>query len=109
MRGEVNVWSVKTRSSMIDDRCDPKRILERLPVSVLEGEGWELRFIADSARAEEAAELYSQLGFDVHTEPGFTIELDGGCSQCALMATCQFTTIYTRRKRPGSAQRRRDE
>jgi hypothetical protein len=81
----------------INERCAPKRILERLPASEIEAEGWERRFIADPERVDEAVELYAQLGFEVHAEPVLASELGGDCNDCALVATCHFKTIYTRR------------
>lgn len=88
----------------IDEHCVPKRILETLPVIALEGDGWERRFITDVDRADEAVELYSQLGFEVHVEPVLASELGGDCNECALVATCQFKTIYTRTNRLGPAE-----
>jgi len=82
----------------IDDHCGPKRILESLPECALEASGWERRFITDVERADEALELYSLLGFEVHAEPVLASELGGECDQCALIATCHFKTIYTRRR-----------
>lgn len=82
----------------IDEHCRPKIILERLPACDLEASGWERRFITGVDRADEALELYSQLGFEVHAEPVLATELGGECDQCALVATCEFKTIYTRRR-----------
>lgn len=70
-------------------------------MSLLESDGWERRFITGVDRAEEAVELYSQLGFEVHVEPVLASELGGDCNECALVATCQFKTIYTRTNRRG--------
>lgn len=80
----------------IDEHCVPKRILAALPVTALEGDGWERRFITDLDRADEAVELYSQLGFEVHLEPVLASELGGDCNECALVAACHFKAIYTR-------------
>jgi hypothetical protein len=88
----------------IDEHCAPRRILQALPVTALEGDGWQRRFITDVDRVDEAVELYSQLGFEVHVEPVLAIELGGDCSDCALVATCQFKTIYTRTIRSGRSQ-----
>jgi hypothetical protein len=81
-----------------ETQCVPKNILEKLPSSALVGEGWERRFVADADRADEAVEIYTQLGFDVYVEPVIASELGDGCNECALVATCQFRTIYTRIK-----------
>jgi hypothetical protein len=71
-------------------------------------EGWERRFITDVDRADEAVEIYSQLGYDVYVEPVLANELGDDCSECWLVATCRFRTIYTRVKpltsREGSVQ-----
>lgn len=83
----------------IDEHCMPKRILERLPFSPLEADGWERRFITDSQRVDEAVELYAVLGFEVRAEPVLATELGGDCNECALLATCQFRAIYTRKAR----------
>ena len=83
----------------IDEHCAPKKILTALPVTALECDGWERRFITDVDRADEAVALYSQLGFEVHVEPVLAPELGGDCSECALVAACRFKTIYTRTTR----------
>lgn len=49
-------------------------------------QGWERRFTADEQRSKEVVELYTQLGFEVRTEPVRAVELD-----------VHFHTIYTRR------------
>jgi hypothetical protein len=78
--------------------CVGESIRERLPSSALESDGWERRFITDVDRADETVEIYSRLGFDVHVEPVLSDELGDECNECALVATCQFRTIYTRKK-----------
>ncbi|HSQ19837.1 MAG TPA: hypothetical protein VLR92_05625 [Blastocatellia bacterium] len=82
----------------IKQECVPKDILASLPVSELEIDGWQRRFVTDADRADEAIELYLELGFEVHAEPVLARELGGKCDDCALVATCQFKTIYTRTK-----------
>jgi hypothetical protein len=81
-----------------EPHCVAETVLERLPSSALVSEGWQRRFITDVDRADEAVEVYSKLGFDVYVEPVLANELGGECSECALVATCQFRTIYTREK-----------
>jgi hypothetical protein len=68
---------------------DPQRLAD----------GWERRFIADARRAEEAIELYSQLGYEVCADPVRAEELGEECDDCQLLAALQFKMIYTR-KRP---------
>jgi hypothetical protein len=65
-------------------------------------DGWERRFIADARRAEEAIELYSQLGYEVCADPVRAEELGEECDDCQLLAALQFKMIYTR-KRPDTS------
>jgi hypothetical protein len=65
---------------------------------VLEAAGWERRFIADARRADEAMELYTQLGYEVRAEPVLSEELGDECEDCQLVAAFQFKTIYTRKR-----------
>lgn len=62
----------------------------------LAAEGWERRFTADARRADEALELYRQLGFEVRAEPVRPEELVDDCQDCRLLTRLQFKTIYTR-------------
>ncbi len=66
---------------------DPERIAD----------GWERRFIADRLRAEEAIELYTQLGYEVCSDPIMREELADDCEDCLLVARMRFVMIYTRR------------
>ncbi|MEK7667286.1 MAG: hypothetical protein AAB409_01410 [Gemmatimonadota bacterium] len=75
--------------------ADPARVAE----------GWERRFIADGARAEEAIRLYEELGYEVCADPLEAGDLTGDCDDCQLLMLLGFQTIYTRRKSAG-AQRR---
>lgn len=70
-------------------RPDPARIAD----------GWERRFIADGARAQEMAALYESLGFEVAADPIRPDEMGEDCEDCQLLALMKFRTIYTRRKR----------
>ncbi|HLC02627.1 MAG TPA: hypothetical protein VJK02_06295 [Anaerolineales bacterium] len=67
--------------------------------SLLE-KGWERRFIADGLRAQEAVELYTQLGYEVRAEPVQLEDLPEACEACRLATLLQFKTIYTRRRGP---------
>lgn len=60
--------------------------------------GWERRFIADAQRAQEALELYAQLGYEVRAEPVRVEELREECEDCRVVIALQFKTIYTRKK-----------
>jgi len=68
------------------------------PDPALVAEGWERRFVALRIRADEAVELYRQLGFEVRAEPVRAAELGTDCSDCGLIEALQFQTIYTRKK-----------
>ena len=63
----------------------------------LAAEGWERRFTADAARAKEAVELYTQLGYEVRAECARTAGQKDECDEC-YTASSEFMTIYTRRK-----------
>lgn len=67
-------------------RGDPHRLAD----------GWERRFIADPDRAEEAVELYTQLGYEVAADPVRPEDLGDDCEDCELLARMRFAVIYTR-------------
>jgi hypothetical protein len=60
-------------------------------------EGWERRFIADGVRAQEVADLYSRLGYEVCLDPLGPEDLSEGCEDCALVELMGFRVVYTRR------------
>lgn len=62
--------------------------------------GWERRFIADGRRAQEAADLYSRLGYEVCMDPLGPRDLAEGCEDCAVVELLQFRVVYTRRSPP---------
>jgi hypothetical protein len=70
-------------------RADPERIAA----------GWERRFIAGPARAEEMMQLYRDLGFEVAADPIQPQLFEGDCEDCRLLAQLQFKMIYTRKQR----------
>ncbi len=63
--------------------------------------GWQRRFIADGPRAQEALQLYRDLGFEVLAEPVSPDEMQDDCEDCQLLMAMQFKTIYTRRRHRG--------
>ena len=63
--------------------------------------GWQFRFAADRARAEETLRLYRDLGFEVAADPIVPENLSPDCGDCRLVAALGFQLIYTRR--PGTA------
>ncbi len=67
----------------------------------LQAAGWERRFIADAAQAQEAMALYTALGFEVHAEPLQPAELGPQCAECQLVICKAYVTIYTRRREKG--------
>jgi hypothetical protein len=63
----------------------------------LEAEGWQRRYMADPNQVKDAIRLYTELGFEVHTEAIQPSELSSLCGSCGL-ATCRaYVTIYTRK------------
>ncbi len=63
----------------------------------LVAEGWERRFTGDARRVQEAAVLYTELGYDVLAVPVRADELREECEGCHLLVLLQFKTIYTRK------------
>jgi len=59
--------------------------------------GWEPRFVADPARAEEAIRLYRELGFEVVADLIESKDLSPDCGDCGLAMALRFRMIYTRR------------
>lgn len=68
---------------------DPARIAE----------GWERRFMAEEKRAQEMADLYARLGYEVCVDPLGPGDLAEECEDCALVELLQFRVVYTRRSR----------
>jgi len=62
-----------------------------------EAEGWERRFVAEGARAEEMIRLYQDLGFQVVADPVRVDEFGQLCEACGMVAQAAFVAIYTRR------------
>ena len=88
---------------------EARRILaeEQLkPNPALAAEGWQRRFIADARQTKEAITLYTELGFEVHTEPLRAEEMGDECEDCQVLALLQFQTIYTRKKREDGGEKR---
>ena len=68
------------------------------PDPQLSAEGWERRFIADAQRAQDAIEMYAEMGHEVRLEPVNATGLSEACSGC-LEAFAQFRVVYTRKKK----------
>ena len=60
-------------------------------------QGWEKRTTYDEPRLSEMAELYAQLGFEVHLEP-FDPTDQPGCAECLLQQPQRYKTLYTRKR-----------
>ena len=73
--------------------------------------GWEPRFVADGARADEAVRLYRELGFEVVADPVTAEHLSPDCGDCRIVVALRFQMIYTRRPRarPGRHNRKGKE
>jgi hypothetical protein len=67
------------------------------PDAKLIADGWERRFIADAARAQEAMEMYNTMGCEVRSEFVNTEELREECSGC-LAILKQLRVVYTRKR-----------
>jgi hypothetical protein len=59
--------------------------------------GWQRRFMADFTRLAEHVELYTSLGYEVHTEKVPPEEIGPECTDCRLIICRQFVTVYTRK------------
>ena len=79
---------------------EAKRMLSEAqlePDPALVAAGWERRFTADGKRADEAMELYRELGYEVRTEPVDPELVAEECEDCQLLMLMKFKTIYTRK------------
>lgn len=65
----------------------------------LVAQGWQRRFIGDARMANESAETYKDLGFEVRLEAMDADKLKDECSGCKV-AFQAFKAVYTRRKTP---------
>ncbi|MBI2899155.1 MAG: hypothetical protein HYY17_03160 [Planctomycetes bacterium] len=69
------------------------------PDPAILAQGWEHRFLADPARAQEAADLYRSLGLEVLERPVKPSDFGPQCAACAAVACRSYVMIYTRRTR----------
>jgi hypothetical protein len=76
------------------DSARPESCLE--PDPGLIADGWEFRFITDGRRALEAVDLYTELGYEVRTEPARTDTLAEECGGCKSVFA-EFLMVYTRK------------
>ena len=68
-------------------------------------EGWEKRTTFDEPRLSETAEMYKEIGFEVHLEP-FDPDSEPGCVECLRAEAERYKTIYTRKKKSGDCKER---
>jgi hypothetical protein len=71
--------------------------MSRTPAEKLIKEGWQKQATYDDPRLSEMAEMYQEIGLEIHLEP-FNAENETGCTGCMQLMPDLFKTIYTRRK-----------
>jgi hypothetical protein len=71
--------------------------MSRTPAEKLIKEGWQKQTTYDDPRLSEMAEMYQEIGLEIHLEP-FNAENESGCTGCMQLMPDLFKTIYTRRK-----------
>jgi hypothetical protein len=71
--------------------------------------GWERRFVAEEARAVEAARLYDDLGYQTLLRPVQPGDMGDACGDCRLLAFRRLVTIYTRRETSRAAAGGREQ
>jgi hypothetical protein len=60
-------------------------------------QGWARQATYDEPRLSEMADMYKDIGLEVHLEP-FHADEEPGCTSCMASMPDQFKTIYTRKK-----------
>ena len=63
----------------------------------LAAQGWQRQATCDEPRLSEMADLYREIGLEVHLEP-FHPEEEKGCIGCLAEFPGRFQTIYIRKK-----------
>ena len=58
---------------------------------------WERQATYDEPRLSEMADMYAEIGLEVHLEP-FHPDEEPGCTGCMAITPEKFKTIYTRKK-----------
>lgn len=81
---ELEAWKARMAGSI---QPDPARLAA----------GWERRFVTEGTRADEAAALYRELGFEVAVDEVRAGDLADECESCQLVAMLKFRVLYTRR------------
>ena len=60
-------------------------------------QGWEKRTTYDEPRLSEMAEMYEELGLEVHLEP-FDPTDKSDCAECMRQQPERYKTIYVRKR-----------
>jgi hypothetical protein len=60
-------------------------------------EGWVKQITYDEPRLAELAQMYQDLGLEIHLEP-FDPDAEPGCAECVRCTPDRYKTIYTRKK-----------
>ena len=60
-------------------------------------QGWQRQTTYDEPRLSEMAEMYKDIGLEVHLEP-FHADNEPGCADCMAATPELYKTIYTRKK-----------
>jgi len=60
-------------------------------------QGWKRQATYDEPRLSEMADMYAEIGLEVHLEP-FVPDEEPGCTGCMARIPEQYKTIYTRKK-----------
>jgi len=63
----------------------------------LAAEGWQRQSVYDEPRLSEMADMYREIGFEVHLEP-FHPEEEKGCAGCLAAFPDRYKTLYTRKR-----------
>ena len=73
--------------------------MKMAPQEELTRQGWKRQATYDEPRLSEMADMYRQIGLEVHLEP-FHADEEPSCTGCMETMTALYKTIYTRKK-PG--------
>ena len=88
------------------DRCPPGLGLNlEFAISAdpkLVAQGWVRRFLADPARAKEAVDIYSSLGYEVKAQKLSPEDFGAMCGNCSSTICNSHVMIYTRK--PGDSK-----
>ena len=91
--------TVKSLSQIVE--LEAKRFFSEAQLKAdpkLVAEGWMPRFIGDARQVKEATDLYTELGFEVRTEPVSVDDMGDDCSDCQVLILLAFKTVYTRKR-----------